>query len=66
MWVKALFMSHFFFLQNTPFGNIFLHLHIFSSILPVRETFLLGSVLVPLGTIWRFVFMPMGMILWCV
>ena len=32
-------MSHFFLLQNVPFGNISLHLHTFSSILPVRETF---------------------------
>ena len=32
-------MSHFFLLQNVPFGNISLHLHTLSSILPVRETF---------------------------
>ena len=32
-------MSPFFLLQNVPFGNISLHLHTFSSILPVRETF---------------------------
>jgi len=39
-WVTDSLMSHFFFLQNTPFGNIFILLHVFSSILPVRETFL--------------------------
>jgi len=33
-------ISHFFFLQNTPFGNISVIYATFSYILPVRETFL--------------------------
>ena len=32
-------MSHYFFLQNVPFGNFFAYLVTFSFILPVRETF---------------------------
>jgi len=32
-------VDKYFSLQTFPFGNISLHLHTFSSILPVRETF---------------------------